>query len=127
MWSRQAWIIAGALSAAAPIASAQTLDTANLREVDDDAALTYEGRSVEQLEDMDVVRNGEKIGEIEEVLATPDDQIVAVVVEYDEGFLDLDDKEVVLSIDQLQFDDDAGEASLTLGDADLEALPVWDD
>ena len=127
MWHRMPWIIAGALAAAAPMALAQALDRANLHEVDDDDAMTYEGRWVEQLEDMDVVRNGETIGEIEEVLANADDRIVAVVVEYDRGFLDLNEREVILPIDQLQFDDNAGEASVTLSDAELEALPVWDD
>jgi hypothetical protein len=83
------WIVAGTLVAAAPTALAQALDRANLHEVDDDAAVTYEGRSIEQIEDMDVVRDGESIGEIEEVLADADGKIVAVVVEYDDGFLDL--------------------------------------
>jgi hypothetical protein len=121
------WIIAGTLVAAAPIALAQTLDRATLHEVDDDDAMTYGGRSIEHLEDMDVVRNGETIGEIEKVLANADNQIVAVVIEYDDGFLGLNDTEVILPIDQVQFDASANEASVGLSDADLEALPVWDD
>jgi hypothetical protein len=76
---------------------------------------------------MDVVRNGETIGEIEKVLANADNQIVAVVIEYDDGFLGLNDTEVILPIDQVQFDASANEASVGLSDADLEALPVWDD
>ena len=119
------WIIMGALVAAAPIALAQTLDPANLHEVDDDGAMTYEGRSIDQIEDMDVVRDGESIGEIEEVLADADGEIVAVVVEYDDGFLDLNEIEVILPIDQIAFGENA--ATVTLGDAELEALPVWDD
>ena len=122
-----AWTVAGAFAVAAPIALAQTLDIANLREVDDDATISYEGLSVDQLEDMDVVRDGENIGEIEEILANADDQIVAVVVEYDDGFLELNEKEVVLPIERLQFDGNADEASVMLSDTELEALPVWDE
>jgi PRC-barrel domain len=119
------WIIAGGVVAAVPMALAQALDRANLHEVDDDDAMTYEGRSIEQLDDMDVVRHGQRIGEIEDVLANADNQIVAVVVEYDDGFLGLNDPEVILPIDQIQFDQNA--ASVTLSDAELRALAVWDD
>jgi sporulation protein YlmC with PRC-barrel domain len=119
------WIITAAVITAAPMALAQPLDRANLHEVDDDDAMIYEGRSIEELDDMDVVRDGERIGEIEDVLANADNQIVAVVLEYDEGFLGLNDSEVILPIDQIQFDQNA--ASVTLSDAELRALPVWDD
>jgi PRC-barrel domain len=119
------WIIAGAVVTAVPMALAQALDRANLHEVDDDDAMTYEGRSIEQLDDMDVVRHGQRIGEIEDVLANADNQIVAVVIEYDDGFLGLNDPEVILPIDQIQFDQNA--ASVTLSDAELRALAVWDD
>ena len=57
------WIIAGAAAIAAQMALAQGLDPGNLRELDDDDdTLTFEGRTVEQLDDMDVVRDGQKIG-----------------------------------------------------------------
>jgi sporulation protein YlmC with PRC-barrel domain len=102
MWHGIPWIIAAAVITAAPMAFAQALDRANLHEVDDDDAMTYEGRSIEELDDMDVVRNGERIGEIEDVLANADNQIVAVVLEYDEGFLGRNDPEVILPIDQIR-------------------------
>lgn len=127
MRQRLPWIIAGAAVISAPVALAQTLDPANLRELDDDETMTYQGRSVEQLDDMDVLRDGQKIGEIDEVLADAAGQIVAVVIEFDDGFLDLDDREVILAIDQLQFGDDPRAATVTLGNAELEALPEWDD
>ena len=73
--------------------------------MDDDDTLTFEGRTVEQLEDMDVARDGQKIGEIDEVLADPTGQIVAVVIDFEDDFLD--DREVILAIDQLKFGDDA--------------------
>jgi hypothetical protein len=108
------------------VALAQGLDPANLRELDDDDdSVTFEGRTVEQLDDMDVVREGQKIGEIEEVLADSAGQIVAVVIEFEDDFLD--DRDVVLAIDQLKFGDDARLANVTLGDAELEGLPDWDD
>jgi hypothetical protein len=119
------WIIAGAAAIAAPVALAQGLDPANLRELDDDDdSVTFEGRTVEQLDDMDVVREGQKIGEIEEVLADSAGQIVGVVIEFEDDFLD--DRDVVLAIDQLKFGDDARLANVTLGDAELEGLPDWE-
>jgi PRC-barrel domain len=120
------WMIAGAAAIAAPVALAQGLDPANLRELDDDDdSVTFEGRTVEQLEDMDVARDGHKIGEIEEVLADSAGQIVAVVIDFEDDFLD--DRDVVLAIDQLKFGDDARAATVTLGDAELEGLLDWDD
>jgi PRC-barrel domain len=118
-------IIAGVAAITAPVALAQGLDPANLRELDDDDTLTFEGRTVEQLDDMDVARDGQKIGEIEEVLADATGQIVAVVIDFEDDFLD--DREVILAIDQLKLGDDARVATVTLGDAELEGLPDWDD
>jgi sporulation protein YlmC with PRC-barrel domain len=110
-------------------ALAQDLDPQSLREVDDDQTeITYEGRSVDELEDMHVVAGtGQKIGEIEEVLANAEDEIVAVVVEYDDGFLDLGEREVVMPVDQLQFGQEGGEVTTALTDTELESLQVWDD
>jgi hypothetical protein len=119
------WIIAGAIVTATPMVLAQALDPASLREFDDDDTLTFEGRTVEQLDDMDVARDGQKIGEIEEVLADSAGQIVAIVIDFKDDFLD--DREVILAIDQLKFGDDARLATVTLGDAELEGLPDWDD
>ena len=108
------------------MALAQGLDPGNLRELDDDDdTLTFEGRTVEQLDDMDVVRDGQKIGEIDEVLADSAGQIVAVVIDFEDDFLD--DREVILAIEQLKFGDDARVATVMLGDAELEDLPDWDD
>lgn len=122
-----------ALAAAAVLllpaaAVAQAVGSSALREVDDDRTdLVYQGLTVDQLEDLDVVRDGEVIGEIEEVLANDQDEIVAVVVEYGGGFLDLGEREVVMPVEQLQFDGDARQAATTMGDDDLKALQVWDD
>jgi hypothetical protein len=126
MRRRLPWLIAGAAAIAAPVALAQGLNPANLREVDDDEdTLAYEGWSVEQLEDMDVARDGQKIGEIDEVLADFAGQIVAVVIDLEDDFLD--DREVILAIDQLKLGNDARLATVTVGHAELEGLPDWDD
>ena len=50
--------------------------------------------------------------------------IVAVVIDFEDDFLD--DREVILAIDQLKFGDAAGVATVALGDAELEGLPDWD-
>lgn len=69
----------------APVALVQGLDRADLRELDnDDDTLTFEGRTVEQLDDMDVVRDGQKIGEVDEVLAAATGEIVAVVIDFED-------------------------------------------
>jgi len=111
------------LAFAVPMAAlAQTLDKQTLRELDDDESdILYQGRTVEQIEDMDV------IGEIEEVLANADNEIVAVVVEFDEGFLDLGEREVVMPVDRLQFGEDGSRVATTLSEDDLRSLEVWDD
>lgn len=110
-------------------ALAQDLDPQSLRELDDDQTeITYEGRTVDELEDMNVFAGaGERIGEIEEVLANSEDEIVAVVIEFEDGFLDLGEREVVMPIDQLQFGQEGREVTTAMSDAELKALPVWDD
>ena len=72
-----------------------------LQEVDDeDTTLTYRDMTGDDLDDMDVVNGaGEKVGEIDEVLADAGNQIVAVIVDLDDGALDLDDREVVMTLD----------------------------
>lgn len=101
-----------------------------LHEVDDDdTTLTYRGLTADELDDMDVVNGaGEKIGEIDEVLADASNQIVAVVVELDAGLLDLDDREVVMGLDQLELEQgDAADFVTSLSMEELEALPIWED
>ncbi len=64
----------------------------------------------------------------EDVLANDQDEIVAVVVEFDDNGLDLDDDdEVVVPIDRLEFGGDGRQATISMGDDELRALPAWDD
>ena len=54
-------------------------------------------------------------------------QTLPVVVEFDEGFLDLGEREVVMPIDRLQFGEDGSRVATTLSEDDLRSLEVWDD
>jgi len=63
--------------------------------------------SVDQLEDLDIHGSGgERIGEVEEVLMSPEGEITALSVEVG-SFLRIDDKEVVMELNQLRREGDA--------------------
>lgn len=112
--------------AAQGIDAAQDIDVAALQELDDDRSdVIYEGFTIEEIEDMELVRDGEVIGEVEAVLAGPSGDVTALAVEYDdEG---LGDSDVVVPIDRLELATDEREVRTTLSDAELAALPSWDD
>jgi sporulation protein YlmC with PRC-barrel domain len=76
--------------------------------------------SVKQLEDMELTDSGGKrIGEVEDVLMTPEGQITALAVEV------VGDKEVVVALDQLRRQGDVLMTDLT--EEQVEALQSWDD
>jgi hypothetical protein len=81
--------------------------------------------TVDQIDDMDVFGpDGEKIGEIEEVLATAAGQPVAASVEVG-GFLGIGERKVVVMLDQLRL---VGQRLVTSQTkAQIEALPRWND
>lgn len=113
---------------APPGGAAQSIDLASLQELDDDRTdISHEELTVDDLEGLDIVRDGEIIGDIEEVLGDENEEIVAVVVEYGGGVLGLGDREVVMPIDELEFPRGRAEAEITLSDEELAELPVWDD
>jgi sporulation protein YlmC with PRC-barrel domain len=95
-------------------------------EVEDESLMVEAyGITVDDLEDMDIIgASGEEIGEVEEVLMTPDGQITAVSAEVG-GFLGIGDKEVVVELDQLTHDGDQLRMDMT--EEEVEALPAWDD
>ena len=106
-------------------ADAAGLDIAGLREVDDDdkTLLGPNNLTADQLDDMDVVTaSGDKIGEIDEVLADASGQVVAVTVEMG-GFLGMGKKEVVVGFDRLTLQGDR--FTTTLSSDDLKSLPEW--
>lgn len=80
--------------------------------------------TVGQIEDLDVYSTaGDRIGEVEDVLMTPEGQAAAVTVEVG-GFLGIGDREVILPLDQLSLN---GDRLVTqLSKAQIEALDAWD-
>ena len=90
-------------------AAAQSVDMSNLYSVDDADVMGPDGN---------------KIGEIEEILVDVTGIPVAAVVEAG-GFLDIGDEDIVVSLEDLTFD--AGNYSTLLTEEELEDLPEWDD
>ena len=117
-------IITVALIGAVGLAHAQQPTTSSvppLVEVEDEAMMVERfNLSVDQLEDMEITDSGGKrIGEVEDVLMTPEGKITAVAVEV------VGDKEVVVALDQLRRQ---GEGLMTdLTEEQVEALQSWDD
>lgn len=117
--------IAGLSAGALLVTSALALDLGKLREADDDMkGVAYEGRSVDDLEDMDVLNEaGQRIGEVDDVLIDDDNKVVAVV-------LDLKDskRDVVVKMDDLKLADARAKHFTTgLSMQDLMDLPEWRD
>jgi sporulation protein YlmC with PRC-barrel domain len=117
-------MITVALIAAVELARAQQPTTGSapsLVEVEDEAMMVeHFNLSVNQLEDMEVTDSGGKrIGEVEDVLMTPEGKITALAVEV------VGDKEVVVALDQLRRQGDVLMTDLT--EEQVEALPSWDD
>jgi|KBSMisStandDraft_5_1062788.scaffolds.fasta_scaffold418824_2 sporulation protein YlmC with PRC-barrel domain len=110
-------------------ATGQTANPTNLSAVDSDRTdLTWQGLSIDELEDMDLYNSaGKKIGEVEDVLADGSGQLSAVGVGFG-GTLgtDEDDKEVVVPLDRLRLGQD-GHLTGDLSQSDLAQLPEWDD
>ena len=109
-----------------PALGAETAASANLIEVENGALMVDPlGVRAGELEDMDVYAStGDKIGEVEDVLMTPDGQITSVSVEMG-GFLGIDEKEVAMPIADLSKQGDDLVADIT--EEQAETLPVWDD
>lgn len=79
--------------------------------------------TVDQLEELDLVSpKGDRIGDVEDVLADPSGKVVAVVVEYG-GFLGVGEKEAVFQLSTLQYTN--GKLVTAMTKAQLEALPNW--
>jgi sporulation protein YlmC with PRC-barrel domain len=107
-------------------ATAPAVTASDLKEVEDgQAQVPGLGVNAARLEEMEVVgAGGEELGTVEEVLANPAGQIVAVTVESG-GFLGIGAKEVVVQLDQLRLTDDR--LSTSLSKEQLAALPAWAD
>lgn len=85
-----------AIALAAPVAFAQ-----------DEQNMNVDLTVYRNLDDMEVrINNDEEMGEVEEVLIDPSTKDIAVVVEVEEGFLDISDVEKVVPLSALEFDQD---------------------
>jgi sporulation protein YlmC with PRC-barrel domain len=117
-------MITAAFIAAVGLAHAQqpaTGSAPSLVEVKDDAMMVeHFNLSVKQLEDMELTDSGGKrIGEVEDVLMTPEGKITALAVEV------AGDKEVIMKFDQLRHQGNVFTTDLT--EKQVEALQIWDD
>ena len=117
-------IITAALIGAVGLAHAQQPAAGSvppLVEVENEATMVERfNLSVNQLADMEITDSGGKrIGEVEEVLMTPEGKITAVSVEV------VGDKEVVMELDQLRRKGDVLMTDLTK--EQVEALQSWPD
>lgn len=87
---------------------------------------TIEISGYSDVEDLDVVGpDGERVGEVETALVDSSGTLAALVVEVDDGFLDLGDSDVVMMVDTLTWGN--GQFTTTMTSAEVEGLPVWED
>jgi len=117
--------IAGLSAGAFLFTSAFALDLGKLREADDDMkGVAYEGRSVDDLEDMDVLNEaGQKIGEVDDVLIDDDNKVVAFVIDLKDS-----KRDVVVEADDLKLADARAKHFTTrLSMQDLMDKPDWRD
>ena len=126
MLTRITLATATAISALAILPAIAQTAALNLIEVENEAVMVEAfDVTVDDFEDTDILdASGNKIGEVDEVLMTPDGTIVAVSAEVG-GFLGLGDKEVVIQLDQFVRSGD--DLQLNMTKEQVEALPVWDD
>ena len=113
-------------AAAIAFSTSAIAQTGNWIEIDtDDQTVEQFQMTVDQLEDMDLfTADGERIGEIEEVLGTQDGQPTAFAAEVG-GFLDIGDTDVIVPFDQVTMTDNQLQVDMTK--EEVEALDRWED
>ena len=106
---------------------APTVDEGDLVELDDDFVLPTLNLPVYALDDYDIVdRNGQSLGELEEVLGPNRDTATAVAIEFDgPGWFFDEDVTRIVNISYLSIQDD--KLVLDLTEEDVRALPVYAD
>ncbi|WP_152048449.1 PRC-barrel domain-containing protein [Aureimonas psammosilenae] len=122
--SRRLGCLAIAFGALTGAANAQT--AVRLVEVPDGTLMAPWNMTVDGVKDLIVVgANGQKIGEVEEVIGTDPTTPTALVVDFEDGagFGDRDD--VAIPLDRFQMAQ--GGALLTSSAAEVATLPRWDD
>jgi hypothetical protein len=93
-------------SASAPdLSQRRNINVSSLRELDDDEPVsTFAGMTAEQLEGADIINpKGEKIGEVDRLLADPNSQPVALIAKSG-GFLGIGATAVIVPIGDLKYD-----------------------
>lgn len=122
---------AAVLLATAPVASGQDAGSPNIApegvgyfEVDDGrVAVPGLNLTVDQIEELDVVSaDGARLGDVDEVLATAEGDVVAISIDIN-GLLGLGDDDVILPLDQIELFE--GDLRTDLTEEELEALPRW--
>jgi sporulation protein YlmC with PRC-barrel domain len=111
---------------AAPAPRAGGMDISSLHEITKDQEnATYNGMTAKNLEDMNIVNPaGKKVGEIDKVLATSDNKVVAVVVDAG-GILGIGGDKVVVPLDQLTLDSKGKQFVASMDENQLKAMPKW--
>ena len=108
-------------------ATAQDLDRSRLQVLDDDRDdVRYQDVSLSRLEDMEIRREGQVIGEVEEILGDESGEPVALVVEFEGEVMGGNDREVIIPLDQLEMDAPGNRLNVSLEDEELSALPTWE-
>ena len=105
--------------------SAQAQQTSDYIEVDSDSQVVSLDLSVDEIKDMTVVDgNGDKVGEVDEVLGKPDGEPTALAVEVG-GFLGVGDHNAIIPLDQVKLEND--QIQVGMSKDDIQNLPTWDD
>ncbi len=113
---------------AGELGEAPTVDGSRLVELDDDFVLPTLNVPVYALDDYDLVdRNGNGLGEVEEVLGPNENTATAVAIEFDGPGWFFNDADItrVVDISYLSIHDD--KLVLDLAEDDVRALPVYQD
>ncbi|MCX2721005.1 PRC-barrel domain-containing protein [Roseibium salinum] len=119
-------ILIAALAFVAGPAIAQTATPNVLVEVSgrNDLLVQRLNITVEDLRDMTVFgANNEKIGDIDDVLATQDGQVAAVTLDVG-GYLGVGERSVVIALEQIKLD--GLRMVLNMTKEEVESLPNWD-
>lgn len=94
------------------------------------AAQTQQPATTNQYQDLDdisvVTGDGTRIGEIDSV-ALGRDGTLAYVLEIEEGFMGMREKEVVVPMERLSFDAQNNRFTSDLAEADFQNQQTWDD
>jgi hypothetical protein len=108
------------------VEATQEFDPAALHELENDQRdIVFLNKTVREVERMNVLRNGEIIGKVQEVLGNEAREVVAVVIDYGSNVLGLGEKKIIVPITGVQLVPAGGDMETRLTDEDLALLPEW--